>query len=121
MGRHIAALADLITTAPRQLQALQDAARVHDADLEIHTAGTPEAISPAIDAAEVSGAAVLSALASPVLFANRPLIFERATGLRLPALYQWPEMAREAGVAGYGPSDRPALPGRIEPTARQVF
>ena len=77
---------------------------MHDAELEIHTAGTPEAISPAIDAAKASGAAVLSVLASPVLFANRPLIFERATGLRLHALYQWPEMAREAGLAGHGPS-----------------
>jgi putative tryptophan/tyrosine transport system substrate-binding protein len=100
----IAALTDPNTTASRQLQASQDAARTHDVDLEIHTAGTPEEIVPAIDAAKASGAAGLNVLASPILFANRRLIFERATALRLPATYQWPEMAREGGLAGYGPS-----------------
>jgi len=103
-ARHIAALTDPNTTAPRQLQALQEAARAHDVDLDIYTAGTPEAIVPAIDAAKASGAAGLNVLASPVLFANRRLIFERTTALGLPAMYQWPEMAREGGLAGYGPS-----------------
>ena len=93
-ARRIAALTDPNTTASRQLQALQDAARAHDVDLDIHTAGTPEEIIPAIDAAKASGAAGLNVLASPILFANRRLIFERATALRLPAIYQWPEMAR---------------------------
>jgi putative tryptophan/tyrosine transport system substrate-binding protein len=101
---HIAALADPNTTAPRQLQALQDAARAHDVDLGIHTVGTPEEIVPAIDAAKASAAAGLNVLASPILFANRRLLFERASALRLPAIYQWPEMAREGGLAGYGPS-----------------
>ena len=27
----------------------------------------------------------------------------RATALRLPAIYQWPEMAEEGGFAAYGP------------------
>jgi putative tryptophan/tyrosine transport system substrate-binding protein len=103
-ARHIAALTDPNTTASGQLQALQDAARAHDVDLDIRTAGTPEEIIPAIDAAKASGAAGLNVLASPVLFANRRLIFERATALRLPAIYQWPEMAREGGLAAYGPS-----------------
>jgi putative ABC transport system substrate-binding protein len=73
-------------------------------DLGIHTVGTPEEIVPAIDAAKASAAAGLNVLASPMLFANRRLIFERASALRLPAMYQWPEMAREGGLAGYGPS-----------------
>ena len=103
-ARHIAALSDPNTTAPQQLQALQDAARARDVDLDIHTTGTPEDIVPAIDAATASGAAGLNVLASPILFANRRLIFERAAALHLPAMYQWPEMAREGGLAGYGPS-----------------
>jgi putative tryptophan/tyrosine transport system substrate-binding protein len=103
-ARRIATLADPNTTAPRQLQALQDAARAHDVDLDIRTAGTPEEIIPAIDAAKASGAAGLNVLASPILFANRRLIFERASTLRLPAIYQRPEMARDGGFAGYGPS-----------------
>jgi putative ABC transport system substrate-binding protein len=103
-ARRIAALTDPNTTATRQLQALQDAARAHDVDLDIRTAGTPEEIIPAIEAAKASGAAGLNVLASPILFANRRLIFDRATALQLPAIYQWPEMAREGGLAGYGPS-----------------
>ncbi len=27
----------------------------------------------------------------------------RAAALHLPAMYQWPEMAEEGGLAGYGP------------------
>jgi putative ABC transport system substrate-binding protein len=103
-AHRIAALADTKTTAPRQLQALQDAARAHDVDLGILTVGTPEEIVPAIDAAKASAAAGLNVLASPILFANRRLIFEHASALRLPAIYQWPEVAREGGLAGYGPS-----------------
>jgi putative ABC transport system substrate-binding protein len=38
-----------------------------------------------------------------MLFANGQLIMDRAAALRLPAIYQWPEMAEEGGFAGYGP------------------
>jgi len=30
-------------------------------------------------------------------------VLARATELRLPAIYQWPEMAEQGGLAGYGP------------------
>jgi putative ABC transport system substrate-binding protein len=39
-----------------------------------------------------------------LLFGNRQVIFERAAALGLPAIYQWPENAREGGLIGYGPS-----------------
>jgi putative tryptophan/tyrosine transport system substrate-binding protein len=57
----------------------------------------------AIDSAKHSGAAALNVLASPLLFANGRVIFERAATLRVPAIYQWPEMAEDGGLAGYGP------------------
>src|SRR5262249_9477394 len=38
-----------------------------------------------------------------LLFNNRQIIFERVTALRLPAIYQWPEMAEQGGLIGYGP------------------
>jgi putative ABC transport system substrate-binding protein len=41
-------------------------------------------------------------LSSPLLFANRRLIIERAAALRLPAIYEWPEIAEEGGLIGYG-------------------
>jgi putative tryptophan/tyrosine transport system substrate-binding protein len=43
-------------------------------------------------------------LATPLLFNNRRIIFERTAALGLPAIYQWPEMAREGGLVAYGPS-----------------
>jgi putative ABC transport system substrate-binding protein len=42
-------------------------------------------------------------LASPILFANREVILERAATLRLPAIYQWPDVAEQGGFIGYGP------------------
>ena len=42
-------------------------------------------------------------LSSPLLFNSRAFIFDRAAALRLPAVYQWPEMAEEGGLIGYGP------------------
>jgi putative ABC transport system substrate-binding protein len=102
-AHHIAALADSNTTAPRQLQALQDTARARGVELSIHQIARLEEISGAIDAAKAAGALGLNVLASPLLFAQRRLIMERTAALRLPAMYQWPETAEEDGLAGYGP------------------
>ena len=101
--RHMAALADTITTAPRQLEALQGAARARGVELSVYRIAKPDEIAPAIDAAKASGAAALNVLASPLLFANRQMVIERAAALRLPAIYQWPEVAEQGGFAGYGP------------------
>ena len=102
-ARHIAALADSNTTASWQLQALEDTARAHGVELSIHQIANREEISGAIDAAKAAGAVGLNVLASPLLFAQRRLIIERTTALRLPAMYQWPETAEEGGLVGYGP------------------
>jgi ABC-type uncharacterized transport system substrate-binding protein len=101
--RRMAALADSDTTAPHQLQALQEAARARGIELSIHRVARSEEIVPAIDAAKTSGAAALNVLASPLLHANRRVIIERAAALRLPAAYQWPETADEGGLVAYGP------------------
>ena len=42
-------------------------------------------------------------LATPLFFFNRRLVITHAAELRLPAMYQWPEMAEQGGLAGYGP------------------
>jgi len=102
--RRMAALADSNTTAPRQLKALQDAARTRGVELLLYTVAQPEEIAPAIDAAKKSGATALNALATPLLFNNGRVIFERVATLRLPAMYQWPEMAAAGGLVAYGPS-----------------
>ena len=45
----------------------------------------------------------LNVLASPLLVANSRTIIDRTAALRLPAIYQWAEMAREGGFIAYGP------------------
>jgi putative ABC transport system substrate-binding protein len=102
-ARRIAALADANTTAPRELQALQDAAQGRGIELSIHRIAKPEEISGAMDASLAAGAQGFNVLASPLLFARRRFILERAAALDLPAIYQWPETAEEGGLAAYGP------------------
>jgi putative ABC transport system substrate-binding protein len=101
--RRMAALADSNTNAPRQLQALQDAARARGVELSIYEVAKPNEIAAAIDAAKKARAAALNVLASPLFFADRQMIMERATALHLTAMYHWPEVAEEAGFLGYGP------------------
>jgi putative ABC transport system substrate-binding protein len=101
--RRMAALADTNTTAPKQLEALQDAARSRGVELSVHRVSKSDEITPAIDAAKKSEAGALNVLASPLLFANQQVVIECAAALRLPAIYQWPEEAEEGGFLGYGP------------------
>jgi putative ABC transport system substrate-binding protein len=93
--RRMAALADSNITAPPRLKALEDAARARGIELSIHQIARPEEIPAAIDAAKV--------LASPILGSSRPIILQRVAELRLPAMYQWPEAARQGGFVAYGP------------------
>ena len=46
----------------------------------------------------------LNVLASPLLNGSRKTIIEETAELHLPAIYQWPETAREGGLIAYGPS-----------------
>ena len=103
-ARRMAALADEQTSVPGKLQALRDLARARGVDLVVYPVGTVEAITPAIDAAKAAGAEGLNVLATPLLFNARRIIFERTAALALPAIYQWPDMAREGGLVAYGPS-----------------
>ncbi len=102
-GRRLAALADPHVSTPQHLQVLTDAARARSVELSVFSARTPEEIVPAMNDAKRSGAEGLNVLATPLFFFNRRLVIERAAALRLPAMYQWPEMAEEGGFAGYGP------------------
>jgi putative ABC transport system substrate-binding protein len=56
-------------------------------------------------------------LSSSLLFVNRRLIIERAAALRLPAIYEWPEMAEEGGLIAYGAR----LSGIFRQAARMVI
>ncbi len=102
--RHMAALADSYTYPPERLQALQELTRRRGVELSIYRVSKPEEIAGAIQAAKNSGARALNALASPFVYANRPIIYERVAALSLPAMYQFPGMAEEGGLIAYGPN-----------------
>ncbi len=99
----MAALADPKVGTPRQLEMLQETAHRRGVDLAIYFAGTPAEIVPAMDKAKGEGATALNVLAAPLFSIHRGTVFGHAAVLRLPAIYQWPEMAEEGGLAAYGP------------------
>jgi putative ABC transport system substrate-binding protein len=115
--RLMAVLADVYYANAAKLDALQEAARTHGIEFSIHRVARGEEITAAIDSAQASGATALNILASPLFFAHRHLIMERAAALRLPTIYFFPELAEEGGFAAYGPR-RPQFYAEIMP--RQI-
>jgi putative tryptophan/tyrosine transport system substrate-binding protein len=101
LGR-MAVLADPNQTTPQQLRELKGAARARGVELSIHLVTTAEEIPVAIEAMKASGAAALNVLPSSLLYGNRQIIFQRATEMRIPAIYQSPEEAEEGGFIAYG-------------------
>ena len=77
-----------------RLQEMVSAARARGVT---HRVARAEDIVPAINAAQADGAAAINVLATVLLHANRQLILERTTALRMPAIYQFPESAEEEG------------------------
>ena len=57
----------------------------------------------AIDAASKAGTQAINVLASPLFSFNSSRIVERTKTTRLPAIFQWPEIAEEGGLLAYGP------------------
>jgi len=103
-GAHrYAALADVNSSSPQRLQTLEEITRARGAELLIYRVARSEEIAGAVDAAKNSGAAALNVLASTLLNNNRQIILPRTTALSLPAIYQWPIVAAEGALIGYGP------------------
>jgi putative ABC transport system substrate-binding protein len=106
-ARRIAAIADSRQTPPYHLQALQHAARSRGVELAVYGVNGPEEIASTIDAAKASGADALNFLATPLFSLpgtrNNAVVMERIAGVRLPAIFQWPETAEAGALAGYGP------------------
>jgi putative ABC transport system substrate-binding protein len=99
----LAILADPGVTAPEQLKALENAAKIRGVMASIHNANRADDIMPAIEAALNAGAQALNVLAAALFSRYRTQIIERMATARLPAIYQWPEMAEEGGLMAYGP------------------
>ena len=101
--QRMAALADLGASPAGQLQTLQNAARARNVELMVFTPAAPDEIVPAIDEAKRGGAGALNVLAAPLFSFNRRIVIERVAVQRLPAIYEWPEIAEDGGLIGYGP------------------
>jgi putative ABC transport system substrate-binding protein len=97
----IGILADPTTISTRpQLQAAALALRV---ELITAQAVNPDEIGVALDNLAGADLGAVNVLASPILDDGRAIIIERLNWVRLPAMYQWPELAELGGLAGYGP------------------
>ncbi|MFZ1208081.1 MAG: ABC transporter substrate binding protein [Pseudolabrys sp.] len=102
-AQRIAVHADSNVATLQHLRALEATARsAHGKELLVVRAANSSEIIPAVNDANAQGAAALNVLSSPMLHLNRFAIIERATQLRLPAIYQWPETADEGGLLAYG-------------------
>jgi putative tryptophan/tyrosine transport system substrate-binding protein len=102
-ARRMAALADSRVTPPQHLEGLRNAARARGVELAVFGVGKPEEIAPAVAAARTGGAEAINFLATPLFLINSGLVFDQVAAARLPAIYQWPELAEQGGLAGYGP------------------
>src|SRR5437764_6950266 len=116
-ARRIAALADTNATPPGRLEALQQEAKARSIELAIQRVDKGNEIPAALDSAKAAGAAALNVLASPMLDANHQIILQRVAELRLPAIFQWPELAEEGGFVAYGPRFTQVI---RDPYARQL-
>ncbi|MGC1979423.1 MAG: ABC transporter substrate binding protein, partial [Pseudolabrys sp.] len=102
-AQRIAVHADSNVATLQHLRALEATARsAHGKELLVVRAANSSEIMRAVNDANAQGAAALNVLSSPMLHLNRFAIIERATQLRLPAIYQWPETADEGGLLAYG-------------------
>ena len=101
-ARRFALLVDPTFTPPAHLSALQNATRARGVEVAVFKAGAAEQIAPMMDEANAWGATALNVLSAPLFSFNRRIVIERAAALGLPAIYEWPEMAEEGGLIGYG-------------------
>lgn len=102
-GSAVLNLIDL-TPFPAATQAVQDAGRQLGLVPHAAYASTPAEVETAFARAQALRVAGVNVLASPFLHGVRAMIMQLALRARLPAIYQWPETAREGGLMGYGPS-----------------
>ena len=99
--RRMAALADVYATSDDR--GLEEVPRARNVALSIYRVAKGDEIVAAIHTAHAWGATALNVMASPILYLNRQIIIERVAALRLPAMYQFPEIAEQGGFAAYGP------------------
>ncbi len=101
--RRIATLVDATRTKQEHVQQIRDAARTRGIEVSVLGVATYEQVIPIIGAAKAAGADAINFLASPLFTVNARTWIEHVTRVRLPAVHQWPELAEDGGLLGYGP------------------
>jgi len=101
-AKRIGVLAD--PTAPSTRPELAEAALKLDLTLNVVEAPNPDALAGALDALASAHLDAVIVPASPFLSTARQLIIKRLNQARLPAIYEFPEAAKEGGLLAYGPS-----------------
>lgn len=91
-------------TGTFHLRALEAAGRSLRVELKILEVRRLEDLDGAFKAARAWRAEAINVLASPLLHALRQPIIDRAARNRLPAIYQWGEIAHAGGLMSYGPT-----------------
>jgi putative tryptophan/tyrosine transport system substrate-binding protein len=102
-ARQMVALFDESVTPQRHVETLRERARARAVEVVAFGVTKVEEIVPAIDKAKASGAEALNFLAGPLFFVHSRLIIDYVAAVRLPAIFQWPNMAEDGGLAAYGP------------------
>ena len=101
--RRIATLLDSGRTKQEHVQQLLAAARERGVETSVLGVATYEQVIPNIEAARAAGAGAINFLSSPVFTVDARPFIEHLKRLRLPAVHQWPELAEDGGLLGYGP------------------
>lgn len=102
--KRIALLADSNNLSTGHIAKLEASARKAGIAISVHRARRVEEIPGAIlEARSGGGDVALNVLATPLFFNSRALIFAKVAEVGLPAIYEWPEMAEQGGLAAYGP------------------
>ena len=102
-GSAVLNLAEL-QAMPEAMQLVEVAGRTLGLVTHAAYARTADEIDAAFAAARRLRVAGVNVLNSPFLYNLRAHIFQLAASAKLPAIYQWPDAAREGGLMGYGPS-----------------
>jgi putative ABC transport system substrate-binding protein len=102
-ARHVGIVKDDTNMVKGALDKVEAAAAKLGLRLTAVDVKTREQVEPALATLAAARVEAIQFLASPVLNGLRRVFVERVAGLRLPAMYEWPETVEEGGLASYAP------------------
>jgi putative tryptophan/tyrosine transport system substrate-binding protein len=100
-ARRIAVLRDA-TAVQADTYRLEPAAGHLDLELRFFNVRTAEEVTRALDGITAADVGAVNVLASPMLWGTRGLTIDKLREARLPSIHEWPEVADQSGLIGYG-------------------